>query len=78
MTTLVTTTFDSGEYFLMHDRRICSSAYVLFRFMAERAAKLRRLEAFRRRIPHVTASALSTILVDIERHGLSEIRHSVT
>ena len=38
--------------------------------MADRHAKYQRLEAFRRRLPHVTASALSAIIQDIDKHGL--------
>ena len=39
----------------------------------ERVAKLRRLDAFRRRVPTVSASALEAICTDIEQHGLPGI-----
>ena len=40
--------------------------------MCDRAAKLRKLNDFRRRLPHCTASALSAILSDVRKHGLPE------
>ena len=40
--------------------------------MADRAAKLRKLDDFRRRLPHCTASALSEILADIKVNGIPE------
>eukprot|EP00973_Karenia_brevis_P058284 8114341-Karenia_brevis.AAC.1 len=41
--------------------------------MAHRAAKLRKLDDFRRRNPHVTASALESIIRDINQHGSPEL-----
>ena len=38
----------------------------------DRQAKLRRVEDFRRRVPHVSVSALSAIRQDISKHGLPE------
>ena len=38
-----------------------------------RATKLRRTEHFRRRVPHVSAAALSAICEDIEEHGVPEL-----
>lgn len=40
---------------------------------SERASKLRRLEALRRDNPHVSASALSALLEDIEQNGLPDL-----
>ena len=40
---------------------------------SERASKLRRLEALRRDNPHVSASALSALLEDIEQHGMPDL-----
>lgn len=46
-----------------------------YRAMAEpRAAKLRRLEQFRRRVPYVSASALSAILAEVDRAGVPDAR----
>ena len=42
------------------------------RMMAERVAKLRRLERFRRRLPHISASALASVLDDVDEHGVPE------
>ena len=39
----------------------------------ERAAKLQKLEDFRRSKPHCSASALSQILTAIKKHGLPEL-----
>jgi hypothetical protein len=36
----------------------------------DRAAKLRKLDAFRRRVPHVSASALSVIVSELQRESL--------
>lgn len=36
----------------------------------ERAAKLRRLESLRRDNPHITASAFSSLLQDIQENGI--------
>ena len=46
----------------------------------ERVAKLRRLDAFRRRVPAVSASALEAICTDIEQHDLPDTfdRKSIT
>ena len=41
--------------------------------MAARAAKLRRLNEFRRNKPHCSASAMAAILEDIKENGLPEI-----
>lgn len=43
--------------------------------MAERAAKLRRLECLRRSNPHISASALSELIADIEKHGLPDLHN---
>ena len=39
----------------------------------EREAKLRRLNAFRRKLPHVTASALAAVLVAVQLNGVPDI-----
>ena len=39
----------------------------------DRATKLRKLDARRRRLPHVTASALSAVYEDIAEHGLPDL-----
>ena len=39
----------------------------------ERKAKLRRLDAMRRRLPHVTASALSAVLRHVSEHGMPDL-----
>ena len=39
----------------------------------DRVAKLRRIEHFRRSHPHVTASALASILRDVAEHGVPEM-----
>ena len=41
--------------------------------MAERVSKLRRLEKFRRSVPHVSAKALNDIIAEINRNGLPEL-----
>ena len=42
--------------------------------MAEgRAAKLRRLDGFRRRVPYISASALDAVFREIEAHGIPDI-----
>lgn len=41
--------------------------------MADRAAKLRRLNEFRRSLPHVSASALSSILDEVNRIGVPDM-----
>ena len=40
--------------------------------MGDRSAKLGKLNDFRRRLPHCTASALSAILADIKANGIPE------
>jgi hypothetical protein len=40
---------------------------------SERAAKLRRLHAFRRAVPHVSATALSSILGEVEATGVPDL-----
>jgi hypothetical protein len=42
--------------------------------MADRSYKLRRLNAFRRSLPHVSASALSSILDEVVAEGIPELR----
>ena len=39
----------------------------------ERAAKLRRLESLRRDNPHITASALTSLLQDIQENGMPDL-----
>ena len=39
----------------------------------ERAAKLRRLDALKRAVPHVSAPALSAIIGEIHKHGLPDL-----
>ena len=39
----------------------------------ERKRKLLELEDFRRRVPHVTASALSVVIKELKRTGLPEL-----
>jgi hypothetical protein len=43
--------------------------------MSERQSKLRRLEKFRRAIPHVSANALSAILSEVNLHGMPDLTH---
>ena len=40
--------------------------------MSDRAAKLRKLNDFHRRLPHCTASALEAILSNIKKNGVPE------
>jgi hypothetical protein len=40
--------------------------------MSDRSAKLRKLNGFRRRLPHCTASALAAILADVRENGIPE------
>ena len=40
--------------------------------MSERQSKLRKLNDFRRRLPHCSASAMSAILTDVKKHGLPD------
>ena len=40
--------------------------------MGDRAAKLRKLNDFRRRLPHCSASSLSAIMLDVRENGLPE------
>ena len=39
---------------------------------SDRSAKLRKLNDFRRRLPHCSASALGAVVEDIKKHGLPE------
>ena len=41
--------------------------------MGDRATKLRRLNVFRRSLPHVSGSALAAALDEITRHGVPEL-----
>ena len=41
--------------------------------MEGRASKLRKLDAFRRALPHISASALSAVLAEVERSGIPEV-----
>ena len=43
--------------------------------MEGRSAKLRRLDAFKRKVPHVSASALSAILEECSKGSLPDVRH---
>ena len=40
--------------------------------MADRAAKLRRLETFRRKLPHISQTALHSVLDEVQRSGVPE------
>ena len=40
--------------------------------LMDRATKLRKLNAFRRRLPHASASALAAIIADIKRNGIPD------
>ena len=40
--------------------------------MSDRAAKLRKLDDFRRRLPHCTASALGAVLMEVRKYGIAE------
>ena len=42
--------------------------------MADRSAKLRKLNSFRRKLPHVSARALSSILDEIHQNGVPDMR----
>ena len=55
-------------------RSHCGSSFVLLsdNMMDDRAAKLRRLNSFRRRLPHCSANALAAILNDIKANGMPE------
>jgi hypothetical protein len=53
--------------------RHCSCIFVVE--MADRPSKLRRLEKFRRTVPHVSANALMSILNEINQHGMPELTH---
>ena len=39
---------------------------------SDRSAKLRKLNDFRRRLPHCSASALGAVVEEIKKHGLPE------
>ena len=41
--------------------------------MGDRATKLRRLNVFRRSLPHVSGSALAAVLDEITRHGVPDL-----
>ena len=41
--------------------------------MDERTAKLQRLHFLRRQLPHLSASALSSVLEDVQRHGAVDL-----
>ena len=41
--------------------------------MSDRATKLRRLNVFRRSLPHVSESALAAVLDEITRHGVPDL-----
>ena len=55
-----------GLQVLLHD-------WYKFHHMTERASKLRRLEDLRRSNPHISASALSELIQDIEKHGVPDL-----
>ena len=42
--------------------------------MEDRATKLRKLNDFRRRLPHCSASALAAIIADVKEHAIPEGR----
>ena len=44
--------------------------------MADRSAKLRKLNSFRRSLPHCTASALSAILAEVNENGVPDGVHT--
>ena len=44
--------------------------------MGDRSAKLRKLNDFRRRLPHCTASALSAILAEVNENGVQDGIHA--
>ncbi len=48
---------------------------LLFLEAMERAAKLRRLEGLRRENPHISASALSSLVQDIQVNGLPDLHN---
>jgi len=55
---------------------ICSrvgSNYLCIRLTMDRATKLRRLNTFRRHLPHVTAAALAAILIAVRKDGLPDL-----
>ena len=59
---------------LLAGKSACSSkCFTYFLAMSERQSKLRRLEELRRNNPHISASALSEVILDIEKHGLPEL-----
>ena len=56
------------------DVAVCpSSVRNPFVAMAARAAKLRKLDEFRRRLPHVSQSALHAVLKAVELEGVPEL-----
>ena len=40
-----------------------------------RRAKLRKLDAFRRNLPHMSASALAAVLEAVDKEGIPDIHH---
>lgn len=63
---------------LMHlqvERSTCALWAALWAAMAapDRAAKLRRLNDFRRGLPHISQSGLAAVLDEVERHGAPEL-----
>jgi hypothetical protein len=43
---------------------------------SDRPSKLRKLNEFRRHLPHVSASALAAVLEEIAKHGVPELHHN--
>ena len=62
-------------YNIMHSVAILAHMHQksMKRTLSARDAKLRRLDDFRRRNPHVTASALESLMRDVSQHGLPEL-----
>ena len=58
-----------GSRSLIHIFHVCARGSTLM----DRPNKLQRLEQFRRRVPHVSASALSKILAEVEASGVPEL-----
>lgn len=53
---------------------LCSSNVLGTRAAMERAEKLRRLNVFRRSLPHISASALAAVLDEVARSGIPDLR----
>ena len=51
---------------------VCFVVWPLSCQMTDRSAKLLKLNDFRRRLPHCTASALASILADVRKNGIPE------